>query len=116
MKFARVCMVLAALSAAPALAQDDAEDTAFDEALKSFGYAGGAALQCADDAGKAALSEDALRVFNSLAQLFGTDRAFFFAASFGAGTVDEIDMAACADYTAEFAEALRAGRAARGSE
>jgi hypothetical protein len=32
----------------------------------------------------------------AFSQLFGTDRAFFFSAAFGAGTVDEIAAEDCA--------------------
>lgn len=95
-----------ALVAVPAYAQEDGEDAAFDDALKNFGYAAGAAVQCAGEGDKAGLADDALGVFNRLVQLFGTDQAFFFSAAFGAGTVDAIDEGACETYTATFAEGL----------
>jgi len=100
------CLLALALVATPVAAQDASEETAFDDALKEFGYAGGAAWQCAEDAGKGEIVENAMHVYNRLGQLFGTDRAFFFSAAFGAGSVDEFPTEDCAGYAAEFAEGL----------
>jgi hypothetical protein len=103
------------LAATPALAQDGGdEDGAFDEALKNYGYAGGAAWQCAPETGKDAVIADAMRVYNGVARLFGTDRAFFFSAAFGAGTVDDIDTASCERFSADFAAGLERGTKAEG--
>jgi uncharacterized protein YdeI (BOF family) len=98
----------AALCATPALAQEGDEE-AFDLALKEFGYAGGAAWQCATEDEKSALLDQSLRVYTRLTQLFGTDRAFFFSAAFGAGAVDDIASEDCAGYAAAFAEGLSEG-------
>ncbi|MEO1275657.1 MAG: hypothetical protein AAFV96_09765 [Pseudomonadota bacterium] len=111
MSLTRNCLLALALAATPAAAQDGRGDgAAFDDALKEFGYAGGAAWQCAADAGKGEIVESAMHIYNRLAQLFGTDRAFFFSAAFGAGSVDEIGTADCDRYAAEFAEGLRQGK------
>jgi hypothetical protein len=99
------------LAITTAAAQDDGDDASFDDALKDFGYAGGAAWQCASDDGKGEIVESAFTVFNRLSQLFGTDRAFFFSAAFGAGTVDEIEAGDCAQYATDFAEGLMQGQA-----
>lgn len=101
-------LVAAALCTAPALAQEGDEE-AFDLALKEFGYAGGAAWQCAADDGKPALLDQSLQVYTRLTQLFGTDRAFFFSAAFGAGTVDDIAAEDCNGYATAFAEGLSEG-------
>lgn len=115
----RHCLLALALALAvtPAAAQDEgAEDTAFDDALKDYGYAGGAAWQCAEGAAKGEVVENAMQVYNRLAQLFGTDRAFFFSAAFGAGTVDQIDTANCEQYAADFAAGLERGAQAEGAQ
>lgn len=108
MKSLMTGLCFAALVAAlPASAQDNGtDDDAFDDALKNYGYAAGAAVQCADEAEKPALVEDVRHVFTRLVQLFGTDSAFFFSAAFGAGTVDVIEPGACESYTAAFTEGL----------
>ncbi len=110
MRMTASCLVAVMLALAPAHAQDDGDDdAAFDDALKTYGYTGGAAWQCAEEGAKNAVIADAMRVFNGLAQLFGTDRAFFFSAAFGAGTVDQIDTASCEQYAADFAAGLEPG-------
>lgn len=97
------------LAVTPAAAQDEGDDQSFDDALKDFGYAGGAAWQCAEDEGKGEIVESAMTVYNQVGQLFGTDRAFFFSAAFGAGTVDEIEAGDCAKHAADFSEGLKRG-------
>jgi len=114
MKSTRHCLLALtlALAASSAAAQDEgAEEAAFDDALQDFGYAGGAAWQCAEDTDKGELVDSAMHVYNRLAQLFGTDQAFFFSAAFGAGTVDEIDTADCGRFASEFKEGLMQGEA-----
>ena len=86
----------------------------FDEALNQFGYMAGATYQCTNEGDRAALLRRIQTVFNRLTQLFGSDRAFFFAASFGAGTIDEIDEAECDAFKAGFYEALNARNFADG--
>ncbi len=105
----RIGLLALCLAVTPAIAQDD-DDQSFDDALKEFGYAGGAAWQCAEDEDKGEIVESAMTVYNRVAQLFGTDRAFFFSAAFGAGTVDEIEAGECARYTADFSEGLKQGQ------
>lgn len=109
--------VIAATMAMSAAAQEPVdEDEAFDEALKGYGYSGGVAWQCAAEGDRTAHTDTVMTVFNRLAQLFGTDRAFFFAAAFGAGTVDAIDPASCGQHVAAFAAGLSAGVPAEGSK
>jgi hypothetical protein len=50
-----------------------------------------------------------LKAYSGLVRLFGTDRAFFYAAAFGAGTSMAIDKAKCAAYIEDFRSALKAG-------
>jgi hypothetical protein len=42
-------------------------------------------------------------------RLFGSDRAFFYAAAFGAGTNASIDKAKCGNHIADFRAAMKAG-------
>ena len=99
-----------------ATAQDGDGDAAFDTSLKQFGYNGGAAWQCAEEQDKNALADDARRVFNRVAQLFGTDRAFFFSAAFDAGTTADIASGDCAAHEDAFAEGLAAHRLGSATE
>lgn len=109
-------LATALLAFGPARAQEIDEEAAFDEALNQFGYAGGAAWQCSDETARETVLGQATDVFHRLTQLFGTDRAFTFAAAFGAGTVDAIAPDACDSYIAGFADGLEAGIPAEGGE
>lgn len=102
------------LVSSPVIAQDKAapteaeSDEAFDEALNQFGYAAGVTFQCGEGMEKAQALHRIQQVFNRLNQLFGTDRAFSFAAAFGAGSVDKIEPAKCDAYKRGFYDALKA--------
>jgi hypothetical protein len=43
-------------------------------------------------------------------RLFGSDRAFFYAAAFGAGTSMTIDKKECAGYVTDFRAAMKSSR------
>ena len=90
-------------------AADDARDEAFTQAVKDFGYAGGAAWQRGDEATKLKIERQALASFNGLSQLFGTDEAFFFSTAFGAGTMDQIDKANCPAFLKHFEDSAKEG-------
>jgi hypothetical protein len=92
-----------------AVAQSDAEEIVFEEAVRNFGFASGAAHQCASAAERARIESDVLKAYSGLGRLFGTDQAFFYAAAFGAGTVMPIDKAKCAEYTSEFNLGMQKG-------
>ena len=68
-------------AAAPAAPVD--EEEAFDEKLREFGYWSGAAHGCVAEAKQPEVERKVLETFNRIGQLFGTDRAFFYAAAFG---------------------------------
>lgn len=97
--------------AAPAEA--DTEET-FDEALNQFGYAAGVTHQCSEGNEKAQVMSRVHQVFNRLGQLFGTDRAFYFSAAFGAGSVDKVETGTCDAYKRGFYDALKARNLADG--
>lgn len=81
-------------SPAKAAAIKDEEDL-FDDKLKEFGYWSGAALSCVPEARKTDFERSILDTFDRVARLFGTDRAFFYAAAFGNGTAVVVDRAKC---------------------
>lgn len=97
--------------AAPAFAEE-AADEQFSEALSDFGYAGGAAWQCAEGAAKSDIERSAMTAYNGIVRLFGSDEAFFFASAFGGGTTDSIDKAKCAEFAGHF----KAGMTKAGAE
>lgn len=83
------------------------EDAAFDEAVKEFGYLGGAAWQCSAGESQLAIEREVLRAFNGIAQLFGTDQAFYFAALFGAGATGQIEKEKCAAHLENCADGMK---------
>lgn len=88
---------------APSLAEEtEADDEMFTEAVRDFGYAGGAAWQCAETEARSDIERQAMVSYNGLARLFGTDEAFFFSTAFGAGTSAPIDKAECGEFSKQF--------------
>ncbi len=90
---------------APSLAEQ--EDVRFEEAIRNFGFLSGAAYQCLPEADRTAHEREVLKAFSGLVRLFGSDRAFFYAAAFGAGTSMTIDKAKCAGYIEDFKAAMK---------
>ena len=82
------------------------EDEQFTEAVRDFGYAGGAAWQCAAEDARGDIERQAMVSYNGLARLFGTDEAFFFSTAFGAGTSAPIDKAECETFSKQFQEGM----------
>jgi hypothetical protein len=78
----------------PALSEE-ADDEALDTSFRKFGRAAGAAYQCAPEADKMRVVDDVRHAYTRIGQLFGTDRAFYFAAAFGNGTDETFDKARC---------------------
>jgi hypothetical protein len=92
-----------AIATIPAIAEETIdEDEQFTEALRDFGYAGGAAWQCAEAEARSDIERQAMVSYNGLARLFGTDEAFFFSTAFGAGTSAPIDKAECGEFSKQF--------------
>jgi len=117
MQFPRICLLLAALLPPAVLAQApqpavavspaEQEDLQFEDAIRDFGYVSGAARQCLPEASRAAHDRDALKAFSGLVRLFGSDRAFYYAAAFGAGTSVVPDPAKCPTYLADYKAAMK---------
>jgi hypothetical protein len=94
-------------AASPAIAQSEKaaaadEEEKFDEKLKEFGYWSGAAFSCVADARTAEIERKIIDTYQRIARLFGTDRAFFYAAAFGRGTAFEIDQSECPAFLEKF--------------
>jgi hypothetical protein len=100
--------VAAAQAAAPAAPAAEDEDIRFEESIRSFGFTSGAAYQCLPEAQRTAHDREVLRAYSGLVRLFGSDRAFFYAAAFGAGTGMAIDKAKCSTYIEDFKNAMKA--------
>ena len=81
----------------------DAEDAQMDEALKKFGYVSGQACQCrAAGPDRTQHERQALEIATGVLRLFGSDRAFYYAAAFGAGVSNELDAAACPEVVKQY--------------
>ena len=85
----------------PAAADDEEQ---FDEKLRQFGYWSGAVMQCVPEPRAAETEREIILVFNRVAQLFGTDRTFLYAAAFGNGTSRQVDQAKCPEFLKKFRE------------
>ena len=105
--FAILLPVLAGAQEKPTAVED--EDLRFEESIRNFGFVAGAAYQCLPEAERAAHDREVLKGYTGIARLFGTDRAFFFAAAFGAGTSTSIDKAKCTSYIEDFSAAMKSG-------
>jgi hypothetical protein len=104
-----VALAQAAKPAPPAPSLVEQEEMRFEEAIRNFGFVSGAAYQCLPEADRAAHDREVLRAYSGLVQLFGSDRAFFYAAAFGAGTSMSLDKAKCASYIEDFKAAMKSG-------
>lgn len=71
------------------------QEEQMDLAMRKFGYVSGQAFSCHSKEQQLALERTALNVGTNILRLFGSDRAFFFAAAFGAGAVEKMDQKAC---------------------
>lgn len=61
------------------------DDEKFDEGLRLMGFQVGQAYHCAVDKDQPSVESETLRRYTEILRLFGSDRAFLFAAAFGAG-------------------------------
>jgi hypothetical protein len=94
---------------APASSSAEDEDLRFEESIRNFGFLSGAAYQCLPETDRTAHDREVLKAYSGLVRLFGSDRAFFYAAAFGAGTSMSIDKAKCAGYIEDFRSAMKSG-------
>ena len=111
MKSIKVLAVGAALVAVQGVAMaqmpSDAEEERMDTTLRKFGYVTGQAFQCHSKEQQVKLEKTALNVGTNILRLFGSDRAFFFAAAFGAGASEQLDTKKCPDIVKQADEMVR---------
>lgn len=98
---------------APAASAADAEEQ-LDAGLKRFGYLAGLARGCVVEAQQPALEREALDINAGIARLFGSDRAFLFASSFGYGTNVAVDAKDCPEVVKNYEARVEKFRAGRG--
>ncbi|MGE5656922.1 MAG: hypothetical protein ACM37W_09925 [Actinomycetota bacterium] len=102
------CWSTRALAQQPTNAQQPVdEEEALDNAIEQFGYTSGMAFQCSSSNQAVAVEKDALKVFTGITRLFGSDRAFFYAAAYGTGATSSIDQTQCSKYIQQFQEAVK---------
>ncbi len=89
------------------------DEEILDDKIREFGYWSGAAYGCVPAAKQPEIERKVLDTFNHISRLFGTDRAFFYAAAFGNGTTMKIEAQKCPEFLSKFekATALRGGKA-----
>ena len=79
----------------PTSSQPVDEDEQIDTALRKFGYTSGHAFQCYTGEQAAKAERAALDIATNILRLFGSDRAFYYAAAFGAGASEQMDKQGC---------------------
>lgn len=85
----------------------DAADAAFEESIRDFGYVSGAAYQCLPEGKRISHEKEVIGAFDGLVRLFGSDRAFYYAAAFGAGSIERIDKSKCGDFLGKYQSATK---------
>lgn len=106
-KLLLLLVVLLNLGENRAIAQNaDKDDEKFDNAIQEFGYLSGNAFQCAGSKQSQSIETGAMKAFTGISRLFGTDRAFFYAAAYGVGATSTIDKAKCQEYLRRFQDTM----------
>jgi hypothetical protein len=95
----------------PAAQPDD--DDKLDESVRKFGSAAGAAYQCTAEADRGKLVMEVRQAYTRIGQLFGTDRAFYFAVHFGNSSQAQFDKATCSELLKKLRESILMRRAAK---
>ena len=93
-------------------AQTD-DDDKLDASVRSFGIAAGQAYQCTAEGQREKLVTDVRQAYTRIGQLFGTDRAFYFAVHFGTASQAPYDKAKCPELIKKLRESILIRRAAR---
>jgi hypothetical protein len=79
------------------------EEEQMDSALRKFGYISGQACQCQKQGGERTKFERrTLDIATGILRLFGSDRAFYYAAAFGAGVSEEMDQKKCPEIIKQY--------------
>jgi hypothetical protein len=95
-----------------AAAQTD-EDENLDDSVRKFGSAAGTAYQCTPESEREKLVSEVMGAYTRIGQLFGTDRAFYFAVHFGTASQGSVDKAKCPELLKKLRESILMRRAAR---
>lgn len=86
--------------------QIDNEES-LDNAIEQFGYTSGLAFQCVSAREAEQIEQDALRAFTGITRLFGSDRAFFYAAAYGTGATARVNRSQCPQAVRRFRETMQ---------
>ena len=89
----------------PAAGQTD-EDDRLDDQFRKYGSAAGAAYQCTPESEREQVVSDIRRAYSRIGQLFGTDRAFYFAVHFGNAADGPFDKAKCPELLKKLRESI----------
>ena len=109
----RIMVILLALGLAVSVnAQEVDEDEKLEESVRNFGYISGVVLSCSKDGEKIEIERKALSYFTEVLRAFGSDSAFYYAASFGFGSVDKQSAMTCDEARAAFEQATAKKKAA----
>jgi hypothetical protein len=90
-----LCLVTAIGRAQQPALPSDQETEQMDMAMRRFGYVSGQALQCHAKEQQIKIERGVLDIAKSLQRLYGSDRAFYYAAAFGAGSSERISQKQC---------------------
>ena len=83
------------------------EEEQIDNSIRKLGYVSGQVVQCKTASPeKAKLEKNALEIANGILRLFGSDRAFMFAATYGAGVTEKIEPSKCAEAIQRYETAV----------
>ena len=99
-------------SAQEMVAQTD-DDEKLDDSFRKFGSAAGAAYQCTAEAEREKLVSDVRQAYTRIGQLFGTDRAFYFAVHFGHASQAPIEKTKCPELIKKLRESVLMRRGAK---
>ncbi len=85
-----------------------------DDGLKGFGYLTGLALGCVEISQRSMLERESLDLNAEIARMFGTDRAYLFAAAFGYGSSVTLKLDECKTVLARYEMRVSKFRQGRG--
>ena len=91
----------------------DEDDDKLDESFRKYGSAAGAAYQCTAPADREKMVSEVMRAYSRIGQLFGTDRAFYFAVHFGNSVEGPFDKTKCNELLKKLRESVLVRRTAQ---
>lgn len=117
-KIVILTMVLLSMGVNSAIAQPVDEEEQLDTAIQEFGYLSGVVFQCSSSqqATATVIEKEAMKAFTGITRLFGSDRAFYYAAAYGVGATSTIDRSKCAAETRRFQELMKQSTLVKGEK